>query len=125
MMSGRKVAGTIRSLVNARSLQFEWAKMLHETLLVPVLIYGNETMIWGEKERSRIRTVKMNKLRGLLGIRGNRLIAYAWIRVLGRVAKGWMNGFTKIFSYGLAISKEWEIIGLLKGYMWKSVLVVP
>ena len=29
--------------------------MLHETLLMPVLLYGNETIIWKEKERSRIR----------------------------------------------------------------------
>ena len=31
--------------------------VLHETLLVPVLIHGSETMIWKEKERSRIRGV--------------------------------------------------------------------
>ena len=37
--SWRRVAGAIRSLVNARDLQLECARMLHETLLVPVLIY--------------------------------------------------------------------------------------
>ena len=47
LASGRMVAGAIRSLVNARSLQLE-------SLLVPVLTYGCETMIWKEKERSRI-----------------------------------------------------------------------
>ena len=46
----------------------ECARVLHETLLVPVLIYGSETMLW-EEERPRIRAVQMNKLRGLLGIR--------------------------------------------------------
>ena len=30
----------------------ECARVLHETLLVPVLMYGSETMIWKEKERS-------------------------------------------------------------------------
>ena len=38
-------------------------------MLVPVLTYGNETIILREKERSRIRAVQMESLRGLLGIR--------------------------------------------------------
>ena len=48
VVSGMRVAGAIRSLVNARAL--------HETLLVPFLMHGSETMLWNEKERSRIRT---------------------------------------------------------------------
>ena len=39
--SGRRVAGTIRSLVNARSLRVECARVLHESFLVPVLTYGS------------------------------------------------------------------------------------
>ena len=35
----RKVASAIRSLVNARDLQIECARVLHKTLLVPVLKY--------------------------------------------------------------------------------------
>ena len=35
------VAGAIRSLVNAK---LECGRVLHETLLVPVLIYDSETM---------------------------------------------------------------------------------
>ena len=31
-------------------------------------MYGSESMIWKEKERSRIRAVQMDNLRGLLGI---------------------------------------------------------
>ena len=31
--------------------------VLYETLLVPVLMYGSETRVWKEKERSRIRAV--------------------------------------------------------------------
>ena len=42
---------------------------MYEPLLVPVLKYGSETMIWREKERSRIKAVQMDNLRGLLGIR--------------------------------------------------------
>ena len=43
--------------------------VLHEILLVPVLTYGIETMLWKEKARSRIWAVRMDKLRGLLDIR--------------------------------------------------------
>ena len=37
--------------------------VLHKTLLVPVLTYGSETMLWKEKERSRVRAVQMDNLR--------------------------------------------------------------
>ena len=45
--SGRRVAIVIRSPVNARCTQLECAKVLHEGLIVLVLIYGNQTMVWG------------------------------------------------------------------------------
>ena len=62
--SGRRVSGAIRSLVNARGLKRESVWVLHETLLVPVLMYGSETMIWKEEEeRSSIRAVHMDKIR--------------------------------------------------------------
>ena len=38
-------------------------------LLLPVLMYCSETMLWKEKERSRIRAVQTNNLRGSLDIR--------------------------------------------------------
>ena len=66
--SGRRVAVAIRSLVNARDLQLECARVLHWILLIHVLIYGSETILWKE-ERSRIRGVQMNNLKGLLGVR--------------------------------------------------------
>ena len=69
MASGRRVASAIRSLVNARYLQLECARVLHETLLVPVLMYGSKTMLWKEKERSKVRVVQMDNLRRLLFIR--------------------------------------------------------
>ena len=46
--SGRRVAGAIRFLVNARDLKHECARILDETLLVPVLTYGSETILWRE-----------------------------------------------------------------------------
>ena len=59
----------IKSLVNARDLQLECATVLHETLLVAVLMYCRETMLRREKESSRVRTIHIYNLRGLLGIR--------------------------------------------------------
>ena len=41
--------------------------VLHEPLLLLVLMYGSETMLW--KEISMIGAVQMDNLRGLLGIR--------------------------------------------------------
>ena len=36
---------------------------------MPVLMYGSETMIWREKERSKARDVEMDNITGLLGIK--------------------------------------------------------
>ena len=52
-----------------------------------VLTYGNETMIWKEKERSRIWAVQMDNLRGLLGIRRMDTVPNAQIRQLYGVKK--------------------------------------
>ena len=65
MASRRRVSGAIRSLV----LQVDCARILHETLLMPFFMYGSNTMMWREKERSMIMVVQMENLRGLLGIR--------------------------------------------------------
>ena len=43
--SGSRVAGAIKSQVNARDLQLECARVLHETLLVSLLMYGSATML--------------------------------------------------------------------------------
>ena len=54
----KKVVGAIRSLVNARDLQIKCARVLHGTLIVPILTYGSEAMLWKE-ERSWIRAVQV------------------------------------------------------------------
>ena len=61
--SGRRVSGAIRSVVNARDLQLECASLLYETLLVPLFMYGSDTVLWREKEISRIRAVQVDNLR--------------------------------------------------------------
>ena len=47
--NGGKVIGGTRSLVNARGLQLECARVLHEALLMLVLLYGSETIVGGRK----------------------------------------------------------------------------
>ena len=48
---GRRVEGAIRSQVNAKDLQLECSRVLHETLLVPVeIMYVSETMLWRKIE---------------------------------------------------------------------------
>ena len=62
LASGKRVAGGIRSSVNARSLQLECARVLHESLLTPFLTYGSEKMIWRETERTIIGLYKWTTL---------------------------------------------------------------
>ena len=55
---------------------------------MPFLMFRSETMIWREKERSRIRAVQMDNFRGLLGIRRVDKVPNAKIRQLCGVMKG-------------------------------------
>ena len=56
---------------------------------MPVLTYGGETLTWKKKERSRIRTIQMDDLRGLLIIiRRMDKVPNARIRKLCGVTKG-------------------------------------
>ena len=86
--SRKRIASNIRSLVNAMSLQLESLWVLHESLVIPVLTYGNETMIWREKEKSRIWAVQMDNQRSMLGIRKMDKVPNAQIRQLCRITKG-------------------------------------
>ena len=54
MTSGRREAGDIRFLVNAKDLYTECTRIFRETLLVPVLTYGSEIMLCKEKKRYKI-----------------------------------------------------------------------
>ena len=109
----RKVPGAIRSLVNDRDLQLKCARVLHETLLAPVLKYGSETMLWKEKERSRIRAVQLDNLRGLPGIRRMESVPNPRIRKLCGLTKGLM----KVFSGGLTMWRGWRRTGSLRQSM--------
>ena len=53
-----------------------------------VLIQRSETMVWREKERSKIRAVKMNNFTNLLGIRRTNKCQMNGVRDLYGVKKG-------------------------------------
>ena len=69
-------------------MQLECARFLHETLLLPVLMYGSETMLWRKKGRCRVRAVQIYNLRGLLVVRRMNRVMNAQIRELCEVRKG-------------------------------------
>ena len=56
-------------------------------MLVPVLMYGSETMLWKEQARSRFRAGQVDNLRGLLAIRRIGRIPNARIRKFCGVKK--------------------------------------
>ena len=59
-------------------------------MLIPIIMYGSEKLLWKEKERSRIRAVQMYNLRGLLGIRRLGRVPNAQIKELCRVTN-WVD----------------------------------
>ena len=52
MAGGRRVAGVIRSLVNDRDLQIVCARVPHESLHIPVLMYGVK-QCYGKRRKER------------------------------------------------------------------------
>ena len=56
-------------------------------MLVPVVIYGSEALLWKEKEISRIEAVQMDNFRRLLGVERMDRIQNARVRELCKVTK--------------------------------------
>ena len=101
--SGRRVPGETRFLVNARDLQLECARIFHKTLLVPVLMYGSETVLWKEKERSRIRVVQIDNLRGWIVLNARiRELCGVKKGVDERIDKGLLQWFGHVERYRIA-----------------------
>ena len=86
---------------------------------MPFLTYDSETMTWREKERSRIRSVQMDNLKGLLVIRRMDKVPNARIRQLCGLTKGVDEKIAggKAFSDGSAMWREWRMTGLLRECM--------
>src|SRR5678816_947056 len=57
-------------------------------MLLPVLFYSSETMVWNKKYRSKVQCVQMDNLRGVLGVRRIDKMRNEHIRVLCGVKKG-------------------------------------
>ena len=62
----------------------------------------------------RIRAVKMDDLKGLLGIRRMDKVPNARIRQLCGMTRVWMKRLMKVFSDGLAMWKGSRTTGLLR-----------
>ena len=84
----RKLVCAIRYLVIAKSLHLECVRVIYEALLEPILLYGSNKMVCREKEKSRIRTVQLDNIRDLLGIRRTDRVSNARIRKLCEGKKG-------------------------------------
>ena len=54
-------------------------------------MYDSETMLWEEKERSRVRAVQVDNFRGFLGIRRMDNVSNARMREFCGVTKGLMK----------------------------------
>ena len=48
------MAGAIKSLVDAKGISLECARVLHDGMLLPVLMYSSETMVWNKRYRYKV-----------------------------------------------------------------------
>ena len=80
----------------------------------PVLLCGSETMVCREKERSITRTVNMDNLRGLMGLKRMDRGPNVRKSELCGVTKGVGEKIDESVPDGSAILKEWGMIGFLK-----------
>src|SRR5678815_4290715 len=78
----------LNPLVNTKGLSLEWASVLHEGMLLPMLMYSSETMVWNKRYRSKVQCVQMDNLMGMLGVRRIDKIRNERMRVLCGVKKG-------------------------------------
>ena len=81
------------------------------------LVYGSETMLRREKERSRVRDVQMDKLRGLLGIRRMDRVPNARIRELLRNEEGLDERIDEGVLRWFGHVERWRGIGSLRESM--------
>ena len=79
-------------------------------------MYGSETMLW-KKERSRVRAVQMDNLRGLLGISRMDRVLNPKIRELCRVTKGVDERIDVGALQWFGHWREWRMIGFLRDYV--------
>ncbi len=67
-LQGRKVVGSLGSIMNGRSASMEVKRDLRNTVTVPTLTYTSKAWAWNESQRSRVQAVEMSYLRSACGV---------------------------------------------------------
>ena len=65
---GRKVSGALKSVTRNRNVNVKVKKTLHDSVLMPTMLYGCETWTLLEGQKSRLRAVEMGYLRSACGV---------------------------------------------------------
>ena len=96
--------------------------VLYDPLLVPVFMYGSETMIWKENEKCRIISLQMDNLKGLQGIRRMDKVPNARIKELCGVTKGMDEkideGILRWFCHVERTENDRNVIRVYVGVCW-------
>ena len=74
-------------VVNARSMQLQYTRIQYKALIGLVLLYDSKTVVWKEKEKSRIRAEQRQSLEACRFRRTYRM-PKVQIRKLYEVTKG-------------------------------------
>ncbi len=68
-LQGRKVVGSLRHIMNGRSVSMEVKRDLRNTVIVvPTLTYASKTQAWNENQKSRVQALEMSYLRSACGV---------------------------------------------------------
>ncbi len=54
--------------MKGRTVSMEIKKALHNSVIIPTLMYAGKTWTWNEAQRFRIQAVEMNYLKGTCGL---------------------------------------------------------
>ncbi len=63
-----EVVGSLRRIMNGRSVSMEVKMDLRNTVIVPTLTYASETWAWNESQRSRVQVVEKSYLKSACGV---------------------------------------------------------
>ncbi len=69
-LQGRKVVGSLGSIMNGRSVSMEVKRDLRNTVIVPTLTYASETWARNESQRCRVQVKEMSYLRRACDVSG-------------------------------------------------------
>ncbi|CAG4947225.1 unnamed protein product [Parnassius apollo] len=78
--AGNRVNGALHSIVKNQNVSKKARMVIHNTVLVPTLMYGSESWVWQKKHESRINAVEMRSLRSMLVLNRNDRVRNCVIR---------------------------------------------